>query len=414
MQGLSVFARLLYGFLCVRILSISDYAKFAIVSGFVGTICILMDINMSGTLAPLVGSEINRPQTIADYVASLRGVVHLLFLVVGGVVAMAFPFIVRNQHWGWKCTFMMLSLLLATCWFVRMSGAYGAALILCRNRKAWYRAQVFSGICSVVVLCVFYLLRIANAYWAIVISLSASVYVALAYYYHAQKTLGVVGVSTGEKQKEIVHLALPNMPNALFYAFQGQIALLMITIFGHVGSVAGVGALGRLAQIFVFFGQMNFLLLEPYFASMPQERFKRSYAVILLAQAAICLVAVSVAYYVPQAFLWILGDKYSGLRREAFLVIASGAISYFSGVLWGIHTARKFVYWWNSSAYIVITLFAQAWFISHIDLSSIYSVLLLNIVSASIALILNLSAGIYGMLYGPRCEVSDAVESARA
>lgn len=407
MHGITVSARLLYGFICVRILPLQDYAKFAVVSGLIGTISILMDVNMSGTLAPLIGERVNNKSIIADYVASLRKVVHILFIIVSFVVLFSFPLIVRHQHWGIGTILVMLSFLLATCWFVRMSGAYGAALIINRSRKIWYRAQVNSSIGSVLLLAVLYFSHVVSAYCAVAISFLSAVYVAMSYYYHAEKTLGCAGIASREKQNEIVHLAMPNMPNAIFFALQGQISLMLITAFGRDASVAGVGALGRLAQIFVFFGQMNFLLLEPYFASLPEKKFKKNYVMILLAQTCICLLIVAASYCFPQAFLWILGGQYSNLRREVFLVIASGSISYLSGVLWGIHSARKFVYWWNSSTYIVATLLVQIWFIYHIDLSSIYSVLILNLASACIALFVNFSAGIYGMVFGPRCRASD-------
>jgi hypothetical protein len=176
----------------------------------------------------------------------------------------------------------------------------------------------------------------------------------------------------------------------------------LITLFGHTTSVASVGALSRLAQIFVLFAQMNPLLLEPYFARLSSTRLKRNYLGILAVEGIFCLVVVGLAYKFPQLFLWILGHKYSGLRFEVFLMIASSSVAYFSGVLWVIHCARRFVYWWNGMAVIILTLAVQALFLWKVDLSTVRSVLILNLATMTISLLVNVLAGIYGFVRGPR------------
>src|SRR5208283_2436904 len=81
-QGIALAARLFYGFLCLRLLPIPEYAKFAVIFGFLGTLAVLMDIAFSSTLLPLVGERIDDRKLIADYVASLRQLARRLYLVV--------------------------------------------------------------------------------------------------------------------------------------------------------------------------------------------------------------------------------------------------------------------------------------------------------------------------------------------
>ena len=73
---------LLYGLLVVRLLPIPDYARFAVLFGFMGSLTVLLDIGISGTLAPLVGEQITNLQLIADFTASIRKIALRMYLVV--------------------------------------------------------------------------------------------------------------------------------------------------------------------------------------------------------------------------------------------------------------------------------------------------------------------------------------------
>src|SRR6185437_964325 len=99
-QGITTAGNLIYGFLCVRLLPISDYAEYAVVFGFLGTLTVLMDIGISSSLLPLIGERVGDSQLIADYVASLRQLSHWLYIAAIPVVAVAYPFLVHRQRWN--------------------------------------------------------------------------------------------------------------------------------------------------------------------------------------------------------------------------------------------------------------------------------------------------------------------------
>jgi len=409
-QGIALAARLTYGFLCVRLLPVTEYAKFAVVFGFLGFLSVLMDF-FSGTLLPLVGERINDRQLIADYVASLRQLAHRVYLLAAPAAIVVYPLVVRKQQWSWRVIAAMVLLLLVASWFGRMGGTYGSALIALRNRRAWYQAQLISGVGSLAALGVVWAVHALNAFSAILISVAAIAFLSLHYCFRARETLGVRGHPSVEKRRAIIHLALPVAPNVIFYALQGQLSLFLITFFGHSAAVASVGALSRLAQIFMLFGQMAPLLIEPYFAKLPQSRVKRNYLGMLAAQGTLCICATSLARYFPQIFLWILGPKYGALRQEVVLMIAGSSIAYLSAVLFMIHTARRFVYWWNSVLVIIFTVTAQALFIIKTDLSTVRGVLVLNLVTAAVGLFVHVFTGIYGLVRGPRSHATGELVS---
>jgi len=101
-------------------------------------------------------------------------------------------------------------------------------------------------------------------------------------------------------------------------------------------------------------------------------------------------------------FLWVLGEKYANFNLEVVLVMVSGAISYVAGVLFCINTARRFVYWWANISIIVLTISVQALFMWKTDLGTVRSVLIFNIWSNLITLVITISCGVHGFLYGPR------------
>jgi hypothetical protein len=401
-QGIAMSGNLLYGLLCVRLLPVSDYAKFAVLFGYMGTLTVLMDVGISNTLAPLVGEQITNLQLIANYLTAMRRLAQRLYLILAPIAAVIFVFLVQRQHWGRWMVAQMVVVLLTTAWFARISSAYGAVLILCRDRNRYYRTQMIGSLGSLFLLLIFWVFHRMNIYVGILLNVAQVLFLATSYYMRAKELLGVKGESSLQKEKAIVRLALPNLSGTIFYAIQGQITLMLITVFGHTSSVASIGALSRLSQILVFFSQMNVILVEPFFARLPVARLKRIY-LLAVSLIALCAVAFSaLAFLVPGIFLWILGPHYSDLRFEVGLVVLASSIRYISSFMWIIHSARRFVYWWNNLFNIVLTLAVQAAVLWKLDLSTVRSVLYFNLASAMVSMVVAVSCGVYGFWRGPQ------------
>jgi O-antigen/teichoic acid export membrane protein len=401
-QGITMAGNLLYGLLCVRLLPVADYAKFVVVFGIQGTLVVLMDIGISGSLIPLVGERIDDRQLIADYVASLRQLAHVLFALMVPVTAIVYPLFVRHRQWSWPVVAAMVVIVLTSAWFARVGSAYGTVLILRRDRKRWYRAQLVSSLGTLAVLLVFWAMHWLNAFSAILINVSGIVSIAFTYYIRAHKLLGVRGVVSKDKRAAIIHMALPSSPGVIFYALQGQIGLMLITIFGRTAAVAGVGALCRLGQIFALFSQSNPLLVEPYFAKLERARLKSHYLGALAAVGAVGLSAVTLARIHPELFLWVLGAKYAGFRFEVQLVMISGAIGLMGGLMASVNGSRRFNFYWHNITTIVLTVIVQCCLLWKTDLSTVRAVLWLSVATSAVSLFTNILCALYGMARGPR------------
>jgi hypothetical protein len=402
-QGIAMAGNLLYGLCCVRMLPKPEYAMFAVLFGFMGSLTVLLDIGISGTLAPLVGEQIDNLPLIANYVASIRGIALKLYLLMAPLAAIVFTLLVYRQHWGFSVIAQMLCALLVTAWFARVSSSYGAVLILRRDRSHYYRIQMIGSLGSLGLLILFWSLHHMNVYVGILLNVAQILFTAVSYYRRAQQLLGVKGHPDPLQQKAIVRLAMPNFPSSVFYAVQGQITLMLITIFGHsAASVANVGALARLGQILVLFSQMNPVLVEPFFARLQAARLARVYLAAVALVTLFSAAFTASAFLFPQVFLWVLGAKYSNLRFEVGLQVLSSSIGFLGGFLWVIHSSRRFVYWWNTAANISLTVLVQAIVIWKFDLSSVSHVLILNVASGLASLLVCISCGVYGFWRGPQ------------
>lgn len=401
-QGITTAGNLFYGFLCVRLLPVSGYAQYTVIFGFLGTLSVLMDIGISNTLVPLVGQRIGDNQLIADYVASLRQLAHWIYFVVAPFTIVLFPLLVHHQHWSTRVVAAMVAILLVAGWVARVSATYGTVLILRRDRKHWYREQMRSSLGTLAVLLVFWAMHWLNIFSAVLINVAGMIYVSQGYFFRARRLLKVHGRPSREKRREIVHLAMPNAVSSVFYALEGQISMLLITLFGLTTAVASLGALSRLGQLFALPLQMNPLLVEPYFARLPRARLKANYLLALTITAGVGICFAPLARFFPGLFLWILGPKYAHLRYEVLLTIVAGSIRYFSGVLWTMNSARKFVYWGSNFASITVPLLLQAFFLWKVDLSTVSGVLWLSISTAIGGVCIHIGSALYGFLRGPR------------
>jgi hypothetical protein len=212
----------------------------------------------------------------------------------------------------------------------------------------------------------------------------------------------VRGVPSSEKRTAIFQLTLPAIPSVIYYALGGQISVFLITIFGRTVAVASVGALSRLGQIFALVQPINGILVEPYFARLPRKQLKSHYLMAVISAGLCGAGVVGLARAYPGLFLWVLGPKYAGLRAEVVLVIVSGAIGLFSGVIAAINGSRRFTYYSFVLADIILTLILQAFYIWKVDLSTVRAVLWFGIISMFPTLTINILATLYGFARGGR------------
>jgi len=180
---------------------------------------------------------------------------------------------------------------------------------------------------------------------------------------------------------ELSSLIKSQVVQTTFFAFQGQIAIWLITVFGTGERVAEVGALSRLAVLFSLVSSVLIGLVSPAFArAQSPERLRSLFAICVASYAAFAAVLLTLTFLFPRAFLFVLGGNYHGLVAELPLSVIATVIGGLIAVLWTLPAARGMV---RGTWMIAIgTIATQIVLLRVLDLSSVRSVLLFNIFSS--------------------------------
>ncbi|MFN3683192.1 MAG: hypothetical protein ACK41F_04570 [Fimbriimonadaceae bacterium] len=136
-QGLNV----LTGFLLLRWMSVEAYAQYTVANSFQGTIGILTDLGVSGSIVALVGQRIHDKRVVGEYVRAARAFRGRMFLVMALVASVAFPLVTKNQPWAWHVKLLLLGGVLTQIFFSAW-GMYNAPLLMHRRLADSYRAAV--------------------------------------------------------------------------------------------------------------------------------------------------------------------------------------------------------------------------------------------------------------------------------
>ena len=180
--------------------------------------------------------------------------------------------------------------------------------------------------------------------------------------------------------KEIKGYIKSNIINTIYYIFQGQLFILLLTIFGNVTLIGEIGALSRFSVIFNVVNSLFVNYFIPDFAkSKGYNKTKRKYIFLVLINLLIGLVVISIFAIIPQFFLAILGKSYYGLEKELILIMVYSSVINIFGVLWHLNTSQGWVR--SLWVYTPLTILSQILIIPLFDLRSIDGIILFTIYS---------------------------------
>lgn len=182
-----------------------------------------------------------------------------------------------------------------------------------------------------------------------------------------------------EDKIEITKSVKQVSPTTIFYCFQGQITILLISLFGKVSNVAEIGALGRIGVMFLIVNTMVSNVFLPRFTRCQESQaLNKMYWQIIAVFGVFSLALISLTTVWPHAFLWMLGKEYEHLARELPFAVASTIVASVGAVIYGLNFSRAWMrFAWVS---VPLTLSTQLLMLPFLNLSSIRDVLLLSII----------------------------------
>lgn len=397
-QGLG----LVSGFFLLRWLSVRDYAEYTFAFAFASMVSQLVDLGFLDSLIGLIGDRADDPNVIGSYMRaamSLRGITCGIVLPVSAV-----PFILIASAHGWSYGLMaaLFGSVIITLLTRAAADYYSVPVLLARRYGAIYAVQ--APVAGLRLLCTaaLHFGRLLTGWVAALVNAGALAVTGVAMKRMAAPLVQIPRTVDPRHRTEIVRVIAPLVPNQLFAALQGQVTVLIISVAGSTSGLAQVGALSRLAQLFVIVAVFNAYVIAPVIARTTPEALAARVAKLLGAVAAILGVGTLGAFIWPEPMLWFLGSHYHGLADPARWYVLAGSLTAIGGTAYTMSIARRFVWWWGSLSQIALALVAEVVAGFLLNLHRVLDLQYFAVIVATTLLVTQLTVLVYGVRRGPR------------
>ncbi len=394
-QGAIQLLGLATGLLILRWMSVEAYAQYSVAFGFQTSVAMLIDLGFSGAVIALVGPRISDPTVIGRYIRSVLHFRTILFLIALPVGALGFWWITGRQHWSWPLRGALFGSIMFTLFFQGWT-SYGSALVMHQRFGEYYRSQFHSGLFRLVATALFHFISLLSVTATAWINAVAMALMGSSYRSYARPLVQEPPRADPATNSEMLRYVGPTVPPSIFNALEGQITLFLVTWFGRSHNIAEVAALGRLTQALIVLLAFNGIVVIPYMARLPRAKLAGRYALFL---AGGCLVAgtlLAISLLFPEPLLWVMGPKYAHLRAELPWSIAGWGLYYLATLMWCMHSARKWVFWWHTSLYCGVLIAAQVVGVQIFQLGTTIGILHFAVLGAAANLLVQVAGGIYG------------------
>jgi O-antigen/teichoic acid export membrane protein len=295
----------------------------------------------------------------------------------------------------------------SSIYFSGMVSYYGAPLLIRGQLLHYYRHQLAGAVFRIVVCGILYL---SGGLYAWTTSWANALGFLLIGWLNARESRPYATLPehpVPEVTRQMVRYVLPNLPSLVFFALQGQISLFLISFFGQTRSIAEVGALGRLGQIFLLLSGFNGAVIEPFMARLPKARVLQSYLTVLAVASSVCVVICMVGFFEPKLLLLLLGARYASLQRETGWLVLGSCMAYLVGVTWTMGAARRWIYWTTSWVTIATILTTQIVFLCLFKVDTTAHVVYFGVATSTAHLASMFFNGVYGYIRGPKIEIPE-------
>lgn len=384
------------GILVIRLLPTDEYALYTLANTMLGTMALLAD----GGIAAGVMSQGGK---VWDDRAKLGSVLvtgmalRKKFAVFSLLVATPILFYLLHHHGASWLTATLIVLSLIPAFFSALSGTLLEIVPKLRQDIGpLQRIQVAS---NAIRLALSGLFVFAFPFAGVAILASGAAQVVANY--RLRKLSNDYADRTREEDPAvhagILKVVRRQMPESIYYCLSGQITVWLISIFGNTESIAQIGALGRLAQVFAIPQVMFATLAIPRFSRLPAVRplLLTRYAQVLAAVAVFGACVSFVAWKSPHLYLFVLGDQYRDLSQAALLTVVAGSCGLLTAVAYHLNLSRGAIV--PPAVTIAYSIANQIAAIAAFDMSSITGVLMVGVWVAASQLLLHTG---YAILWG--------------
>jgi O-antigen/teichoic acid export membrane protein len=397
-QGLVQFLNLATGFLLIRWLSVNDYAVYSLVSGFQGTVGVLIELGLGGSIVALLAGRTEK-HILGGYIRSTRHYRNKFFFYLLPAIAISFAILAMRQGLVWWMTAILLGAILTAIYFESWTAYYSVPLMVHQDLQTYYRTPAMIGGVRLVTSFLLHAVSALSAWLMALMNSAGMIVQGWSYRQDARRHIIEPTDADPSTNREVMEYIRPLIPGTAFFAIHGQITIFLISWFGQARDVAEVGALGRLGQLFLLLAAFNSVVIAPNIAKIPRVRLASRYAFFLAGAIAVSVALLVTSAWLPQVLLWIIGPKYLHLRTELIWTIMASCLGYVCSVMWTMHLARKWTFAWGVRAYIIAVVLVEICGIAFMDLSTAVGVIRLSAYTALATFAVLIAWAIHGFIY---------------
>jgi O-antigen/teichoic acid export membrane protein len=263
---------------------------------------ILADLGFSGSIIALVGSQIHNKERVGNYLAAAR-YYRRRFLIISFVIGcFSIPFLTQRQDWNWQTQLALLVPIILTIYLQGAVSYYAAPVQMHRQLNAFYGAQIVQALVRLLGCSLLHKMGLLDVYSTLWLYNAALLWTGLAYRRIASPfQITPKTVDKGVRTDMITYLK-PLIPSIVFNAFYGQITIFLITYYGQQSSMAELGALTRLGQLFMLLTTFNSVVIAPYIARLTVMQLPKTYCIILAGALLIAGIINGVVWSYPEGF----------------------------------------------------------------------------------------------------------------
>ena len=369
----------------MRLLETDQYAYFTLASSFVGALAVLGDSGISASALKQGGKVWRDPGKLGSIVSTSLHLRKRFAALVLVIVLPVLLFLLHRHGAGIPDGIAITMAVCATFIFTMTSSIYGTVLKLAQRVGTLSKIELSVSISKLFGLviaaflfpfCSVFLIIGALAQFTGNLSLKK---MAVRHYTPDQ------GID-GEVQAETMRFVKKMMPMSVFYCINGQLVILIVTIFGSTATLAEVGALGRVMQVFAIFFAVFNTVLVPRYARLESSKKLLPKFLQLVCMAFICGIFLVAALNAgSKHVLTILGSAYSNLHTELFWASIMAFVSFISITCNAIGLSRG---WVINPAYLIPSiLITQVALLLFMDVSSLRNVLIFGTLTAGVPLV---------------------------
>jgi hypothetical protein len=400
LQGTAQLLAIASGLLAVRALTVGDFALLTIAFAVQTTMVILADSGITQSLLArggAVASERRRFSQVVQAALTLRRRFQTTALVVGLPILIV---LLRSYDVSWgQCAFAGAAVAAALYGNVKQT-VYSTVLFLQLRPMDAQRAAVASASGRFAfTVAAFLLFR----HWVVFLAISAAAVVAqgLLAERRARLHFDDVDEASADDRAAMIVAFKNQLLGAVYFAFQPQITVWILTVFGTAQTVAEVGALTRLSIGFALITAAFSGLALPRFARYRDARMvRRRYVLLVGGMALVGAAAVAAAWLFPRLILSVLGHGYLHLEVELRWMVGATAVGLVSAAVHLLNTARG----WVRGIWIGVpaTILMQVLLALYVDLSSVKAAILIQASASAAPIAINVAIALRGMREGAR------------